>query len=133
MPDSIRVLWVDDSPDLLGAYTRLVQRTPGLEMIGTLERADDLVAESARLAPDVVVIDLTMPGKEPLSAVSELSGKLPNIRSIVFSGYDDAETVRSAANAGAWGLVPKLKDGLPGDVLGTIRRVIQGEMCFPAS
>jgi hypothetical protein len=36
MADPIRVLWVDDSPDPLGAYTRLVQRTPGLEMIGTL-------------------------------------------------------------------------------------------------
>jgi DNA-binding NarL/FixJ family response regulator len=133
MPDTIRVLWVDDSPDLLGAYSRLVQRTPGLEMIGTLQSADELVSESTRLSPDVVVIDLTMPGKEPLSAVSELSGKMPNIRSIVFSGYDDDATVRSAVDAGAWGLVPKLKGGLPGDVLGTIRRVINGEMCFPTA
>jgi DNA-binding NarL/FixJ family response regulator len=133
MPDTIRVLWVDDSPDLLSAYTRLVRRTPGLEMIGTLDSADDLVSESARLSPDVVVIDLTMPGKEPLSAVTELSGKLPNVRSIVFSGYDDHATVQSAVDAGAWGLVPKLKGGLPGDVLGAIRRVIQGEMCFPAA
>lgn len=132
MPESIRVLWVDDSPDLLSAYSRLVQRTPGLEMIGTLLSADDLVSESTRLAPDVVVIDLTMPGKEPLSAVTELSGAMPNIRSIVFSGYDDRETVKNAVDAGAWGLVPKLKGGLPGDVLGTIRRVINGEMCFPS-
>jgi DNA-binding NarL/FixJ family response regulator len=51
----------------------------------------------------------------------------------VFSGYDDHATVQSAVDAGAWGLVPKLKGGLPGDVLGAIRRVIQGEMCFPAA
>lgn len=132
MPESIRVLWVDDSPDLLSVYSRLVQRAPGLEMIGTLQSADNLVSESTRLAPDVVVIDLTMPGKAPLSAVTELSGVLPNIRSIVFSGYDDQETVKSAVDAGAWGLVPKLKGGVPGDVLGAIRRVTNGEMCFPS-
>lgn len=85
------------------------------------------------LSTNVVVINLTMPGREPLGAVTELSGRMPQVRSIVFSGCDDDATVRGAVGAGARGRVPKLKGGLPGDVLGTIRRVIHGEMCFPAS
>lgn len=131
MTDTIRVLWVDDSSDIIRAYTKLMARTPGLEVVGTLASADDLLAESARLSPDVVVLDLTMPGKDPLSALTELVSAQPTVKTIVFSGYDDDATVREAADAGAWGLVPKLKDGLPGDVVGAIQCVCRGETSFP--
>lgn len=131
MTDPVRVLWVDDSPDLLRVYAKLLERTSDLTMCGTLGSADDLVAEAERLAPDVVVLDLTMPGRNPLSALSELSGVQPGVRTIVFSGYDDEATVRGAADAGAWGLVSKVSQGEPGDVVGAIRQVARGERCFP--
>lgn len=131
MTDTIRVLWVDDSSDIIRAYSKLMARTPGLVVVGTLASADDLVAESARLTPDVVVLDLTMPGKNPLAALSELAMAQPSVKTIVFSGYDDDATVREAVDAGAWGLVPKLKDGLPGDVVGAIQCVCRGETSFP--
>lgn len=131
MTKPVRVLWVDDSPDLLRVYSKLVQRTPDMEMAGTLTSADDLAAESSRLKPDVIVLDLTMPGKNPLRALAELTALDPDARTIVFSGYDDEATVREAMQAGAWGLVSKMVDGSPGDVLGAIRRVSEGESCFP--
>lgn len=132
MTQPVRILWVDDSPDLLRVFTKLLTKTPGFEVVGTLLQADNLVAEAGRLTPDVVMLDLTMPGKCPLEATTELSAAHPEIRTIIFSGYDDEETVRTVIKAGAWGLVPKLKGGEPGDVVAAVRQVLGGERYFPS-
>lgn len=125
----IKVLCIDDSADVARLYARLVDSEPGMQCVGVLDCADHLTTEARRLGPDVVVLDLTMPGRDPLEALRELSAAIPDVRVIVFSGHSDRQTIDSAVMAGAWGFVAKHSD--PMDVLACIRRVASGESSFP--
>lgn len=69
----IRVLCVDDSDDIARLLERSVSVQPDMTSVGRLHAADDLVTEVARTRPCVVLLDLTMPGKDPLLAVRELA------------------------------------------------------------
>src|SRR5262245_14680380 len=69
----IRVLLVDDVRDITMALQRCIEGEPDMEAVGTLESADHLVAEVERTHADVVLLDMTMPGKDPLEAVRELT------------------------------------------------------------
>jgi DNA-binding NarL/FixJ family response regulator len=128
----IRVLLVDDCRAFSKAYSKLMSREPDLEVVGTLESADRLEPEAERLNPDIVIIDLSMPGRDPLEAMSQLAHRRPQSRTVVCSGTDDEETRLRVAQAGAWGLVPKVHNGRLGDMFDTIRRVSRGERCIDA-
>lgn len=127
----IRVLLVDDCRAFAKAYGKMMSREPDIDLVGTLNSADGLDDETARLNPDIVVMDLSMPGRDPLDAIAQLAISKPAVRSIICSGHDDDATAQRVANAGAWGIVPKLKGGELGDMFGVIRRVRNGERCFP--
>jgi len=116
----IRTLYVDDSPDLVRLYTMLIGRESDLECAGSLPSADQLVEEVVRTKPDVVILDLTMPGRDPLEAVRELAVVAPAVRVIAFSGHDDDDTIDAVFKAGAWDMVSKNED--PYEVLAAIRR-----------
>jgi DNA-binding NarL/FixJ family response regulator len=126
----VKVLCVDDSHDIVQLYSRMVNGEPDMCCVGTLGQADALADEVERTQADVVVLDLSMPGRDPLEALSDLSRQIDRVRTIVFSGYDDAQTVDAALNAGAWGLVSKHAN--PMEVIEAIRRVAQGQTHFPA-
>jgi DNA-binding NarL/FixJ family response regulator len=128
MPDMtvpIRLLVVDDSRDLLDVLRLTVRREPDIEVVGALESADRVLEVLGECGADVVLIDLTMPGKPPLEAVREVGERFPAVRTVVYSGYDDAETVRQAAEAGARGFASKHHDLQT--VLDIVRRVAGGE------
>lgn len=128
---AIRVLCVDDNPKLRAAWGRLLDREPDLELVGVLSRADELVETAQSRSADVVLLDLTMEGKDPLEAVIELSQRRPGTRVVIYSGSSEAEHVDRAIAAGAWGYVDKLAE--PGRVVDAIRRVARGEIVLPGS
>ncbi|MBC7772061.1 MAG: response regulator transcription factor [Pyrinomonadaceae bacterium] len=130
MPENkIRVLCVDDSDAITELFCLAITAEPDMIVAGTLSSADTLAEAAARQRPDVVLLDLTMPGKDPLAAVVELASACPDTRVIIFSGYDDPKTVESVMDAGAWGLISKNGDVV--DVLAAIRRVAAGEIVHP--
>jgi DNA-binding NarL/FixJ family response regulator len=91
------------------------------ESVGSKESADGLADEVERCRPDVVVLDLSMPGSPPLAMIRELAERHPLCRVIAYSGRDDELTVASALGAGAWECISKNND--PHDILHAIRRV----------
>lgn len=125
----VRVLCADDSIDMTRLLARLLDGEHDLTCVGVLASADELVAEAVRLRADVVVVDLTMPGLDPLEAVGSLGRVLPGVRVLVFSGYDDPATVDAVFASGAWGIVSKSDP--PRAVVEAVRRVARGETCFP--
>ena len=126
MTDSpINVLLVDDFRDISEVYRRLIDSSPGLRCVGTLDSITDIVTHVGSLQPHIVVIDLSMPGQQPLKAIATLAESCPNVRTIAFSGYDDDDTVSAVMDAGAWGLVSKHKN--PEAILDAIRMVARGE------
>lgn len=123
---TIRLLVVDDSPDITDALALTIRGEAGMTLVGTLESADDLIGAIGRLTPSVVLIDLSMGGRPPLEAVREAHARFPEVRAIIYSGYDDPETIDEAVEAGAWGFASKHDD--IEKVLRIVRRVAQGEM-----
>lgn len=124
----VKVLCVDDNPDLGRLYRVVIDAQAGMECVGCLDSADGLVGEVRRTGAEVVLIDLTMPGKDPFEAIRELAAAVPSARAIVFSGLDDAATVDRAVEAGAWGYLSKSREIQ--DVVAAIRRVSAGEVCL---
>jgi DNA-binding NarL/FixJ family response regulator len=122
------VLVVDDSEDISSLYRNVIDQEPDLECVGTLPDADKLVEVVLERRPNLVLLDLSMPGRSPLEVVRELAERCPDTRVVFLSGYDDPDTVRSVLDAGAWGLASK--HGTPPDVLSMLRRVHRGEICF---
>jgi DNA-binding NarL/FixJ family response regulator len=105
--DRIRILCVDDSPLVLQALQRVVDRNPRFEWVGSLERADDLVEAAKRLCPHVVILDLYMPGADSLDELKRINSECPSARVLVLSSDSMQRTVQEAVKQGAWGFLSK--------------------------
>jgi DNA-binding NarL/FixJ family response regulator len=106
----IRVLCVDDNEDIPLMLSRCIRSETDMEVAGVLHAADLLVEEVAKTKADVVLLDMNMPGKEPLDAVRELAATRRNgegVRIIAFSGSSDRRAMDQATEAGVWGFVSK--------------------------
>jgi two-component system, NarL family, response regulator DesR len=126
MTAKISVLVVDDSDDLASMLILLIGDEPDMTCIGRLPSADALLDTVAQKKPDVVLLDLTMPGRDPLDAMAESSARSPESRVIVLSGYDDPARVDQALDRGAWGFVSK--NGDLQAILTAIRTVASGDL-----
>ena len=120
------VLVVDDSGDLATILAMLLNSEADITCIGTISSADTLVDTVLEMKPDVVLLDLTMPGRNPLDAMSETAERAPHSRFIVHSGYDDLPRIERAIDRGAWGFVSK-HDG-PQRVVEAVRTVAAGQV-----
>jgi DNA-binding NarL/FixJ family response regulator len=123
---NIKVLCVDDNVDVAELLRIVIDTQPGLECVGVVCQPDEIIAAVAKSAPDVVVLDLSMPGRDTLTLLNDIAGACPKSRVIVYSGYDDAQTRETALEAGAWGLVSKHHDSQR--LIEAIRQVSQGEL-----
>lgn len=110
MPDphaKIRVLHVDDNQGVADALRMKLSREVAFEWMGWIERADTMIEAATSAQASVVVVDLDMPGGDPLAAIRELAEAHPQIRVVVFTGHVHADNVERALNAGAWGYASK--------------------------
>src|SRR5437879_5558032 len=121
----IRVLCVDDSRRLTDAWARLFRLQPDLDLVGALPNADTLIEAAGAQRPDVVLMDLTMDGRDPLEALAELSRLHPEVRVIICTGHCDPELIARVLDAGAWGCIRKTQE--PGAIMDAIRRVAEGK------
>ncbi|HLO41131.1 MAG TPA: response regulator transcription factor [Phycisphaerales bacterium] len=124
-----RILCVDDSIDLSEMILRMLSLEPDLEPVGSLHSAEHLVQEIEAKLPDIALLDLTMPGRDPLDALRELTAQQSACKVIVMSGYDDPQTVATAMDAGAWGFVSKHQE-IPA-LIKAIRTVASGSIAIP--
>lgn len=123
-----RVLCVDDHAFLVEGLKARFDLEPDIEMIGRLPSADSLVVEAKRLRPDIVLLDIEMPGMDPFEAVEDLKSQLPDVRVIILSAYVRDHYVSAAVKAGVWGYFSKSDD--PNEIVAGIRKVDRGEMAF---
>lgn len=125
----IRVMLIDDEPRLLRAWKSLFGDRPGMLLVDARSRADGLVAAVEAAKPDIVVIDLTMPGEDPLVAIRDVAAAHPAVRAVAYTGQTDPMLIQEALNAGAWGYVDKL--ATPAEMFDAIERVAAGDVVFP--
>lgn len=125
-----RVLCVDDNVDMTAITKMMIDADPSMQCVGCLNSAD-LLADTVRAMterPDVVLLDTTMPGADPIDTMRSLTAEFPEVRTIVLSGNEGAALLERAENAGAWGYVSKGKE--PEAILHAVREVAAGRRCW---
>jgi len=121
----IRILSVDDHPFVFEGLRARLSLEPEFECVGHMGSAANLLQEVKRLEPDVILLDISMPGPDPFEALADLHRRFPEIRTIVLSAYVRDHYVEAATKAGAWGYVSKADP--PEFIADAIRRVMAGE------
>jgi DNA-binding NarL/FixJ family response regulator len=121
----IDVLLVDDHALMRAGLHALIDAAEGMQVVGAA--ADGAAAlESAReLRPDVVLMDLSMPGLDGAEATRRMTAELPDVQVLVLTSYADGETVVRALDAGAAGYL--LKDAEPASLVEAVRAVASGQ------
>lgn len=122
---SIRVVLVDDHAILRAGLRRVLDAEADIEVVGEAESADRAVFEAIANKPDVVVMDLVMPGKSGIEGMPAVLQAAPQVKVLVLSMQDDPRYVREAFEVGAAGYV--LKEAADTEVVGAIRAVASGE------
>jgi len=122
---SIRVVIVDDHAILRAGLRRVLEAEPDIEVVGEAESADRAVFEAMSGQPDVVLMDVMMPGKTGIEGMPAVLAAVPDVKVLVLSMQDDPYYVREAFAAGAAGYV--LKEAADSEVVGAVRAVAAGE------
>lgn len=120
----IRVLIADDHALVRAGLRALLTVEPGLEVVGEATDGVSVVKECHRSRPDVVLMDLTMPGRGGIVAIEDLRQALPQIKVVAVSMHEDAAFAWAALQAGASGYV--LKKALATELIRAIHTVYEG-------
>jgi DNA-binding NarL/FixJ family response regulator len=118
------VLICDDHPLFRQGLRRLLETVGEFTIVGEVERADEVVAAVRSSRPDVVVLDVELPGGSGIGALEALRDETPAPRVLMLSGFSDPTRVRAALRSGASGYV--LKNAPPEEIIEAVRRVAVG-------
>ncbi|WP_369037834.1 MULTISPECIES: response regulator [Streptomyces] len=137
MTPAIRVVLVDDQQLIRTALSMVIADLPDIEVVGEAADGAEAVALVGQLAPDVVVMDLRMPGMDGIEATRRITrgtgtqGTRTGTRILVLTTFDDDDHVYGALRAGASGFL--VKDMALDDILGAIRIVAAGDALIAPS
>ncbi len=107
MSDKIRVLIADDHQIVRDGLRSLLERDPDMEVIATVEDGRATVKQVEELQPDVVIMDISMPGLNGIEATRKITREFPHIKIIALSMHDDGRFVLNMLKAGASGYLLK--------------------------
>ena len=126
--DRIRVLIVDDHPLFRDGMHELLDSVSETEVVGEAAGGEEAISLAESLQPDVILMDIKMPGMNGLQAMREILSTSPHIRILIVSMLEDDDSVFAAMRAGARGYVPKGAN--QAEMLRAIRAVANGEAIF---
>jgi len=130
---SIRVLLVDDHTILREALRALLSRESDINVVADVDRASEALRLAKRLAPDVVVMDIGMPGMDGIEATRQLVAASPGVKVLALSTHLERHFILQMLEAGASGYVVKSAEG--GELISAIRAVAQNRtyLCTEAA
>lgn len=125
MSNSIRVLVADDHPVVRKGILALLASEPDIEVVGEAKDGREAVTLAEKLRPDVILMDLVMPGMDGIEAIRHITAQQPETRTLVLTSFAADDQVFPALKAGAVGYL--LKDSGPEDLVDAIYEVYRGE------
>ncbi|MEU5639813.1 response regulator transcription factor [Streptomyces milbemycinicus] len=128
---TIRVLLADDQPLVRAALRMVITDTPDVEVVGEAGDGAEAVRLTGELAPDVVVMDIRMPGMDGIEATRLITTGPCTTRVVVLTTFDDDDYVYGALRAGASGFL--VKDMALDDILAAVRVVASGDALIAPS
>lgn len=123
--EGISILLVDDHPVVRQGYRRVLEHQDDFHVVAEADNAADAYRAYKAHAPDVVIMDIMMPGASGLEAVRNIRSRSASTRILVFSMHSEAAQVKAAFNAGANGYVTK--GSAPSELVRAIRAIVRGE------
>jgi DNA-binding NarL/FixJ family response regulator len=130
MQESIRVLIADDHPLFRDGMRGLLGSLPDMEVVGEASSGEQAIELARELQPDVILMDIQMPGINGIEATREIVHVSPRIGVVVVTMFEDDDSVFAAMRAGARGYL--LKDASGREVGHAVRAVASGEAIFGA-
>jgi NarL family two-component system response regulator LiaR len=124
-PGAIRILVADDHAIVRKGICALLATVPDIKVVGEARDGQEAIEQALSLEPDVVLMDLVMPGVDGLEATRCITARQPTVNVLVLTSFAGDDKVFPAIRAGALGYL--LKDAQPKELLDAIRQVHRGE------
>lgn len=121
MTTKLRILLADDHETVREGLRMILNAQPDMQVVAAVGDGDDAVTECERMSPDVVIMDISMPGTNGLAATSQLMARCPGARILALTRHADRSYLQQMLRAGAAGYV--LKQSRPAELLHAIREV----------
>jgi DNA-binding NarL/FixJ family response regulator len=121
----LRLLLVDDHAIVREGMRAILEEESDLAVVGECSTGDEALQACVSAQPDVVLLDLNMPGLDPVSTIRGLAQRVPGVRIMVFTSFGEDDIVRATLDAGAIGFL--LKDARRDELLQAIRSVAAGQ------
>lgn len=125
MADKINIILADDHAILRAGLALLIGKQADMEIVGEASNGAEVLAKAEALQPDLVLLDLNMPGVDGLAALPRLRRSVPGTKVLILTMHDDATYLHQALQAGAAGYL--LKKAVDTELLMAIRAVMRGE------
>jgi len=122
---NIRVVLADDHPVVRAGVKTFLEKEPDLRVVGEIALGSEVETLTSHWQPDVLVLDVNMPGLDPVAATRRLKEQVPTLRILVLTAYDDDAYVTGLLAAGAMGYL--LKEEALETLVAAIRAVARGE------
>jgi DNA-binding NarL/FixJ family response regulator len=122
---SIRILLVDDDEIVREALNIRLAREDHLKVVGSVATGEEAISAAERLKPDLIVLDLWLPGLSGMDTMRAITKSLPQVRIVVLSARQSPEQVQQAFERGAAGYVFKQSSSI--DLLDAVQAVIAGQ------
>jgi DNA-binding NarL/FixJ family response regulator len=120
-----KCLAVDDHPTVRQGLGLMFGQAPDLELVDCVQTGEEVIEAVKRLRPEVVIVDVRLPGIDGISAVKRIGEEAPDVRTVIFSAYGDKRLLSDAIAAGARGYV--MKGSPPEDLIRAVRTVATGK------
>ncbi len=121
----LRVILVDDHPIVRAGLRHFLEQAPDIECVGEATSGEEALAQVAKTSPDVLILDMEMPGLTGVEVARQLQARGSHVRVLALSAYDDVEYINGVLEAGAAGYL--LKDEAPASILEAVRGVGYGQ------
>jgi two-component system, NarL family, response regulator DegU len=128
---SIKVMLVDDHEVVLEGLIRILEKQGGIKIVTVARSAEEALEKIVRFPPDVIIVDIQLPGMNGIELIKRIKSNYPEIEAITLTVFDDEQFAKQAIKAGAIGYV--IKDAAKDELVKAVRAAARGESLISTS